>query len=143
MSELTGKEQQVQPDEANVFELAMVLGKALKKDPRMVRMDQARAAYERDEELSGLLAEYEVQQKAMENVAADGTVNQEMVQMIQGRIDTLYKQIAGHPKFLELNEAQEAVNQLMNAVNSTITFAITGQAPSSCTHNCTTCGGCH
>ena len=144
MSEMAENQKQAQPDTANVFELAMVLGKALKKDPRMVRMDEAREAYERDPELSGLLAEYEVQQKAMENVAADGVVNPEMVQMIQNRIDTLYKQIAGHPKFLELNEAQDAVNQLMNAVNSTITFAITGQAPSSCTHNCATCGGgCH
>ena len=32
---------------------------------------------------------------------------------------------------------------LMNAVNATITSNITGELPSSCTHNCSTCGGCH
>ena len=36
------------------------------------------------------------------------------------------------------------MNDLMNAVNSTITFNITGELPSDCTHNCSTCGGgCH
>ena len=46
-------------------------------------------------------------------------------------------------KVRELLEAQEAVNELMNAVNNTITFAITGEMPSNCTHDCSTCGGCH
>ena len=32
---------------------------------------------------------------------------------------------------------------LMEAVNSTINFNITGEQPSSCTHDCSTCGGCH
>ena len=36
-----------------------------------------------------------------------------------------------------------AVLELMNAVNATITANITGETPSSCTHNCSTCGGCH
>ena len=34
------------PDTQNVFELAIVLGKALKADPRLVRMENARKAYE-------------------------------------------------------------------------------------------------
>ena len=53
-------------DTDNVFEMAMVLGKALKKDPRMARMDAAKDAYEKDPELMTLMSEYEVQQKAME-----------------------------------------------------------------------------
>ena len=131
------------PDTQNVFELAIVLGKALKKDPRMVRMDEARKAYEQDETVSTLIAEYEVQQKAMQNIATGESFEPQMMEMIQNRINELYEQIMSHPVYMELNAAQEAVNELMNAVNNTITFAITGEMPSNCTHDCSTCGGCH
>ena len=131
------------PDTQNVFELAIVLGKALKKDPRMVRMDEARKAYEQDETVSTLIAEYEVQQKAMQNIATGESFEPQMMEMIQNRINELYEQIMSHPVYVELNAAQEAVNELMNAVNNTITFAITVEMPSNCTHDCSTCGGCH
>ena len=131
------------PDTQNVFELAIVLGKALKKDPRMVRMDEARKAYEQDATVSTLIAEYEVQQKAMQNIATGESFEPQMMEMIQNRINELYEQIMSHPVYVELNAAQEAVNELMNAVNNTITFAITGEMPSNCTHDCSTCGGCH
>ncbi len=131
-------------DQKNVFELAIVLGKALKNDPRLVRMEEARKAYESDPELTTLMAEYEVQQKAMENVTTGEDFDPHMIQMIQDRINQLYEEITVHPVFAELNAAQAAVNELMNAVNNTITFAITGEMPSSCTHDCSTCGGgCH
>ena len=130
-------------DTQNVFELAIVLGKALKKDPRMVRMDEARKAYEQDETMTALMTEYEVQQKAMQNIATGESFEPQMMEMIQNRINELYEQIMSHPVYVELNAAQEAVNELMNAVNNTITFAITGEMPSNCTHDCSTCGGCH
>jgi cell fate (sporulation/competence/biofilm development) regulator YmcA (YheA/YmcA/DUF963 family) len=65
------------------------------------------------------------------------------MESIQNRINELYDQIMAAPVYVELLEAQEAVNELMNAVNNTITFAITGEMPSNCTHDCSTCGGCH
>ncbi|MCQ2428987.1 MAG: YlbF family regulator [Clostridia bacterium] len=130
-------------DTDNVFEMAMVLGKALKKDPRMVRMDAAKEAYEKDPELMTLMSEYEVQQKAAENVATGEDFDPQMIQLIQDRIDELYRQITEHPTYQELAEAQEAVNALMEAVNNTITYAITGEVPSNCTHDCSTCSGCH
>ena len=54
----------------NVFELAITLGKALKKDDRLVRMDAARKAYEEDPTLKTLMTEYDVQQKAIQQVAS-------------------------------------------------------------------------
>ena len=131
------------PDQSNVFELAIVLGKALKNDPRMLRMDAARKAYEEDDTVTTLMAEYEVQQKALQNVASAEDFDPHMMELIQNRINELYDTIMNHPPSAELNAAQEAVNELMNAVNNTITFAITGEMPSNCTHDCSTCGGCH
>lgn len=130
-------------DTKNVFELAIILGKALKEDPRLVKMEECRKAYEEDAELSRLMTEYNVQQKAIENLASAEDFDAQLIQNIQDRINALYEQITVHPTFVALNTAQEAVNELMNAVNNTITFAITGEMPSNCTHDCSTCGGCH
>ena len=124
-----------------IFEIAEQLGKTLKEDERLKRLDAAKKAYETDTELSGKLIEFEVQQKAMENEMVKPERDMQLVDMIQNRIDALYKEITENEVFLELNAAQTEVNDLMNAVNSTIMYNITGEVPSSCTHDCSTCGG--
>lgn len=124
-----------------IFEIAEQLGKVLKEDERLKRLDAAKKAYETDEVLSGKLIEYEVQQKAMENEMVKPERDMQLLEMIQNRIDLLYKEITENEVFAELNAAQTEVNDLMNAVNSTIMYNITGEIPSSCTHDCSTCGG--
>ena len=124
-----------------IFALAAQLGKTLKQDERLVRMAKAKEAYETDGELRTLMREYQVQQIALEKTAGQKDVEARFLEMIQDRINQLYDQIVAHPVYVELEAAQEEVNALMNAVNNTITFEITGEMPSSCTHDCSTCGG--
>ena len=123
-----------------IFELAAELGKALKEDEKLVRLENAKKAYESDKALQKCLIEYEVQQKALQGEITKEERDTLFIDVIQKRIDELYKMIMEHPVFAELNEAQADVNELMNAVNNTITFHITGETPS-CTHDCSTCGG--
>lgn len=126
-----------------IFELAAELGKALKADERLVKLDEAKKAYEADGELKKFMIEYEVQQKALQTEITREERDTMLIDAIQARIDELYKLIMEHPVFIQLNEVQAEVNELMNAVNSTITFHITGEKPS-CTGSCATCGGgCH
>ncbi len=124
----------------DIFELAAELGKALKEDEKLKRLDAAKKAYENEPELQKLLVEYEVQQRALQGEITRDERDTLFIETIQKRIDTLYNEIMEHPVFAELNEAQADVNELMNAVNNTITYNITGEMPS-CTHDCSTCGG--
>ena len=126
-----------------IFELAAQLGDALKNDERLKRLDAAKNAYESEPELQKALVEYGVQQQALQVEITREERDTVFIDTIQARIDELYKQIMEHPAFVELNEAQSDVNVLMNEVNATITYHITGEKPSSCTHDCSTCGGCH
>ena len=128
-------------ENANIFDLAAALGKALKEDEKLIRLEAAKNAYQSDKELQKCMVEYEVQQKAMENEMVKPERDMQLIDMIQKRIDTLYKEITENEVFTELNAAQTVVNDLMNAVNSTIMYNITGEIPSSCTHDCSTCGG--
>ena len=126
-----------------IFELAAELGKKLKDDARLVALEDAKKAYEDNAELKKYMIEYEVQQKAMQAEVARADRDLQMIEAIQKRIDELYRLIAEHPVFAELNRVQAEVNELMNAVNNTIMTQITGEQPSGCTHNCSTCSGCH
>ncbi|MBE6588575.1 MAG: YlbF family regulator [Ruminococcaceae bacterium] len=126
-----------------IFELASELGKKLKEDARLVALEEAKNAYEACTELKTYLTEYDVQQIAMQKAVTQPERDMQLIESIQRRIDELYTLISEHPLFAELNRTQEVVNELMNKVNQTIMTQITGEEPSGCTHNCSTCGGCH
>ena len=126
-----------------IFEIAQLLGKTLKEDERLKRLEAAKKQYQESPDLGKLMIEYEVQQKALENEVVKPEKDTHFIDIIQGRINELYQSIVNNPAFVELNEAQNAVNELMNSVNQTIMFNITGELPGDCTHNCSTCGGCH
>ena len=126
-----------------IFELAAELGKALKADERLVKLEEAKKAYEENKTLQRNIVEFDVQQKALQTEMTKPERDTMFIEVIQKRIDELYKMITEDSDFVSLNDAQAAVNELMNSVNTTITYNITGEMPSSCTHDCSSCGGCH
>ncbi len=126
-----------------IFEIAAELGKALKADERLVKLEEAKKAYEGNKTLQRNIVEFDVQQKALQTEMTKPERDTLFIEVIQKRIDELYKMITEDADFVALNEAQAVVNELMNSVNSTITYNITGELPSSCTHDCSSCGGCH
>ena len=126
-----------------IFELAAALGQKLKEDDRLIALEKAKEAYEASSEVKTYMTEYDVQQRAMQKAASSEDRDMQLIESIQRRTDELYVLITEHPAFVELNRAQAEVNELMNAVNQTIMTQITGEEPSGCTHDCSTCGGCH
>ncbi|MBE6548588.1 MAG: YlbF family regulator [Ruminococcaceae bacterium] len=125
----------------SIYSLAAELGKAIKEDERMIRMEKAKAAYEADDEIFKLITEYGVQQQALSQIGDGGEIDTDAVTRIQDRLDEIYELITKNPLFVELDEAQAAVNELMATVNNTIMYNATGAT--NCTHDCSTCGGCH
>ena len=126
----------------DIFELAATLGDELKKHETLLALDAARKTYEADKQLQSLMVEYEVQQIAMQKEAGRPECDTHMIDMIQDRINELYKSITENEVYKALEAAQNEVNELMNKVNGIITTHITGEEPG-CTHNCATCHGCH
>ena len=126
-----------------IFELATELGRTLKEDPRLQQLEAAKTAYEADENVSRLTTEYEAQQKAMQKEIAKPVRDDAVIARLQARMDELYDEIIATPAYRQLDAAQAEVNELMNMVNTTITYQITGQTADGCTHDCSTCKGCH
>ncbi len=124
-----------------IFELASALGKAIREDERMIRMEKAKAAYNSSEKIGNLMMEYGIQQEALTAMGDSADIDTDALTRIQDRIDEIYAEITTDPIFKELDEAQNAVNGLMESVNNTIMYNATGSTP--CTHDCSSCSGCH
>ncbi len=124
-----------------VMELAAELGKLIKEDPRVVAMQAAEKAYEEDRELQTLMVEYNAQSTALTEEYKKETQDAEFIKAIEHRINELYHAIVENPNMLAYQKAQEVVNAFMNEVNGEISYQITGKRP--CSHDCSSCGGCH
>ena len=125
----------------SIYSLAAELGKAIKADDRMIRMEKAKEEYEGSEKIANLMMEYGIQQQALTAMGDGEEIDTDALTRIQDRIDEIYAEITTDPLFKELEEAQNAVNELMETVNNTIMFNATGKTP--CTHDCSSCSGCH
>ena len=121
-----------------IMELAAQLGQAIKADERIAKMNEARVAYESNEEIQKLMLEYNAQQIAMAEEYKKEAVDQKIIEAIENRLDEIVSAVTSNPVFAQVNEAQEAVNKLMAEVNGEIEFQITGQRP--CSHDCHSCG---
>lgn len=121
-----------------IMELAAQLGQAIKADPRIAQMEEAKVAYEKDEKIQQLMLEYNTQQIALAEEYKRETVDQKIIEAIENRLNEIVEAVTTSETFLKINAAQEAVNALMNEVNGEIEFQITGQRP--CAHDCSSCG---
>ena len=125
----------------SIYSLAAELGKAIKEDERMIRMEKAKEAYESSEKIGNLMMEYGIQQQALTAMGDSEEIDTDALTRIQDRIDEIYAEITTDPVFKELEEAQNDVNELMESVNNTIMYNATGKT--ACTHDCSSCSGCH
>ena len=126
-----------------IFELAAELGKQLKEDARIKRLDAAREAYEADEKIVNLSMEYAIQQQALQQEAVKEDKDEALIESLNARVEEIYNEIVALPAYVELEAAQNEVTALMQSVNDTINAQMMGEEPDGCTHNCATCGGCH
>ena len=121
-----------------IMELAAQLGQAIKADERIAKMEEAKVAYEKDEKIQALMLEYNTQQIALAEEYKKSPVDQKIIEAIENRLDEIVAAVTTSETFVKINEAQEAVNVLMNEVNAEIEFQITGKRP--CAHDCSSCG---
>ncbi|MBQ4109156.1 MAG: YlbF family regulator, partial [Clostridia bacterium] len=110
-----------------IMELAAQLGQAIKADSRVAKMEEAKTAYEKDEKIQALMLEYNTQQIALAEEYKRETIDQKIIEAIEGRLDAIVAEVTSSETFIKINEAQEAVNALMQEVNAEIEFQITGQ----------------
>ena len=126
---------------SEIFTKAMELGKLIKEDERIKALEEAKKAYDEDEIIGKLTVEYEIQQRALANAYGEIERDQSVIDAINGRINDIYEKVITTDAYKAYEAAQNRVNELMQQVNATIQYEVSGETP--CTHDCSTCGGCH
>ena len=121
-----------------IMELAAQLGQAIKADKRIAEMEEAKAAYEKDEKIQALMLEYNTQQIALAEEYKKSPVDQKIIEAIENRLNEIVASVTTSESFININEKSAAVEALMQEVNAEIEFQITGQRP--CSHDCSSCG---
>ena len=127
-----------------IIELAHTLGEEIAKSDEIKNLTAAKDAFDSDKDLQAKMSEYETERMLLgqEFAKESGEADEIAISNLKSRIEELTREISQNHKYIAFAEAQRALNSLMDSVNAEIKFCITGERPSTCTHDCSTCGGC-
>ena len=122
-----------------VKECAKLLGEAVAVSEEVKGYLAAKEAYETAKEFQDKLSEYSAQRMLLgeERMKPLDAQDGELIAKSEARVETLYEEITHAEVYLALQSAQNAVNLLMQEVNSDINFYAFGERP--CTHDCSSC----
>ena len=126
-----------------IFEMAKLLGLAIREDERIKKLDEAKKAYDEDPMIRKLTTEYDIQQKALSAAYQGEERDEAFINSVNDRITAIYEEVIATEAYKNYENAQNEVNDLMEQVNNAISAAVSGVEPDGCTHNCATCKGCH
>ena len=127
-----------------IIELAHQLGMEIACSEEIKALNDTKNAFDSDAELQALMSEYEAERVLLgQEFAKDSNeVDEKAIADLRSRIEELTKIISANPKYSAFAVAQQNMNKLMADVNAEIKFCITGERDN-CTHDCSTCSGCH
>ena len=127
-----------------IIELAHALGEEIAKSDEIKNLEASKKTFESDAELQSKMSEYETERQLLREAfnKADEEDNGAAIEALKKRLEELSGEITANSHYTDFANAQNALNSLMDSVNAEIKFCITGERPVTCTHDCSTCGGC-
>ncbi len=126
-----------------IIEKAKELGALLQSSEQILKYNAAKAAYEQDDAVQKLVQEFNLHRMTMMSLSEAEEQDAERIAEVEERIKGVYEKIMANEKMQVMQETAKAVEEMMGQVNGVISFYVTSEEPSSCTHDCSTCGGCH
>jgi cell fate (sporulation/competence/biofilm development) regulator YmcA (YheA/YmcA/DUF963 family) len=117
------------------------VGELVKADPRYKAMEAATEKYNKCEEISNAINEYSVQQNLLSVEYAKENSDNATMDAIQHRIDELYSFVTEHPVYAEYKDVADEFESFTEAVFEELQYQVTGHR--GCSHDCSSCGGCH
>lgn len=127
------------------------LGKEIQADPRFSALKSAAAANDADEKLQGQMQEMQLLSLKYQQEAEKGEeASQDRITELQNQYQDLYNEIMAGENMQNYSQAAAEMEQMAQYISSMIGLFFDGQDPETCeipqdacTHNCSTCGGCH
>lgn len=124
-----------------IIEKTRELGEMIQESEEMKALKAAEARQAEDENAKTLLMEFNMQRMNLgRDIQAGKITEEEAVEKNNKAFDELLEKSESIKAYFE---AQKALDKVVNEINGILTYYITGQAPGACSHDCSSCSGCH
>lgn len=124
----------------DIFEKTRELGEMIRASKEMEEVKAAEAAQEADETAQALLKEYNLKRMNLVRDMQSGKITHE--EAVKQNSELFDATIANNETIAAYIEKKKQFDGMVNEINQILNYYITGQEPG-CTHNCSSCGGCH
>ena len=125
-----------------LMEMAKLVGLAIKESEEGKRAEEMKKAYEEDEKIVALTTEFDVQQKALAAMVGNENADNNLTEAIQARLSEIYEEVLATEVYKAYEAAQKDLGRLIDKVNSVSMGQVSGNVEG-CTHDCSSCSGCH
>ncbi len=123
-----------------VIEKARELGEAIQASEEMKNVKNLDILRDNDDEAQELLREFNMKRMNLARDMQSGKISrEEAVKLNNEAFDAVIEKSETVRNYVD---AKKKLDAMVNQVNQILNFYITGQDPN-CTHDCSTCGGCH
>ena len=133
----------------DIIAMARELGKAIQQDERYKRIDAAKTANDKDEELQQLIQKFNMKRSELSVEMAQENKNPEKLNQLDRELKAVYQEVMQNPNMAEFNAAKVEVDDMMNYISTILYGAVNGGDPDtiepqqSCGGDCAGCAGCH
>ncbi len=124
----------------NIMQKAHELGEMIKESEQMKVMNEAEEAQKNDAVSEELLKEFNLKRMNLARDLQAGKIEQ--AEAIVKNNEAFAEMVKKSETIKNYVEAKKNFDDMVQEVNKILNFYITGQDPN-CTHDCSTCGGCH
>ena len=116
------------------------LGEMIKESPEMKAMLEAEEVQKNDEEAIKLLQEYNLKRMNLARDLQEGKMEQ--AEAIVKNNEYFSEMVKASQTIENFVKTKQAFDEMVQKINQVLNYYITGQDPN-CTHDCSTCVGCH
>lgn len=123
-----------------IFEKTRELGQMIQDSEEMKAYKAAEAAQQNDPATQDAMSEFNLNRLNLARDMQNGKISRE--DAVEANNKAFEELCEKAPLIRDYADKKEAFDKMINRVNTIINFYITGST-GDCTHDCSTCGGCH
>lgn len=133
----------------DIIRMTRDLGHAIQNEDFYKKLNAAKDAADGDEALQALIALFNTKRVAINNEACKTDRDEDALRTLNEEMRTVYSQIMSNPNMVAYNDAKQEFDTALQRIVAIITQSAQGEDPDTtdyveeCTHDCSTCGGCH
>ena len=133
----------------DVIKMARELGHAIQNEDFYKNLNAAKDRADSDENLQAMITEFNIKRVAINNEACKSDRDEEALRKLNEEMRTVYSDIMSNENMVAYNNAKQDFDHSLQRIVAIITQSADGDDPDTtdynedCTHDCSTCGGCH